>query len=579
MDTVTWVHLSDWHQRGVDFDRRVVRDALLRDLRQRHCNISADLVKVDFVVFSGDLAFSGKREEYRVALHEFITPVLQACDLVHDGKPLFDRFFLVPGNHDVDRELISLLRTDIRVLSKRETLLNILGNDDARAMILGPLKAYADFVRGDLNGAGCGQCTDYGFQARFDVSGKSISIVGLNSAWLCGTNRESGGDVDDYGNIIAGEMQLDHALRNSQTSDLVIGLLHHPFSWLGLKNGVDDRVKIRNRLMSECHVILHGHEHEPAVSVQSSTYGNCVIIPCGSAYDRRDPGVSMYANGYNLCTVDLASNEGRAFLRRFDGDRLWHPDVRTSRPNADGSFVFQIPLKTQEESPSIAKTSRSFPSKPDVPLRSTNVLDSTPILVTSANPESVRTLPSDVLRETTGGISVSVYVSPFGSGIRRLVNNRYIIAHAVSALDPYSNVVSLSHGPRKFSGEDIEAPAWKVWLVNDTGVSRLLRVDDTEQISVGWHNFILRWNHEKPLLELLLDGRGVIAEPNYAEAWPTRFTTDISLGSWPKRWAEHYVDTCIARWQILDQPFEEGVIADQVGALDSLPACAHPGAE
>jgi hypothetical protein len=35
MSGLTWLHLSDWHQRGPDFDRRIVRDALLTDLRDR----------------------------------------------------------------------------------------------------------------------------------------------------------------------------------------------------------------------------------------------------------------------------------------------------------------------------------------------------------------------------------------------------------------------------------------------------------------------------------------------------------------------------------------------------------------
>jgi hypothetical protein len=82
-------------------------------------------------------------------------------------------------------------------------------------------------------------------------------------------------------------------------------------------------------LMKECHLILHGHEHEPAVSVQSSTYGNCVVIPCGSAYDRRDPGNAMFANGYNLCSVNLNDRQGKVHLRRFDGDRRLAPGLST----------------------------------------------------------------------------------------------------------------------------------------------------------------------------------------------------------------------------------------------------------
>jgi DNA repair exonuclease SbcCD nuclease subunit len=123
MGTVTWVHLSDWHQRGVDFDRKMLLDALLLDLKDRSRNISEDLRRVDFVVFSGDLAFSGKREEYSLAFAEFVEPVLKACDLVDSGRPRLDRFFLVPGNHDVDRDLASLLRPDLRFFSDRSRLL------------------------------------------------------------------------------------------------------------------------------------------------------------------------------------------------------------------------------------------------------------------------------------------------------------------------------------------------------------------------------------------------------------------------------------------------------------------------
>ncbi len=35
MSGITWIHLSDWHQKGPDFDRQVVRDALIKDLRER----------------------------------------------------------------------------------------------------------------------------------------------------------------------------------------------------------------------------------------------------------------------------------------------------------------------------------------------------------------------------------------------------------------------------------------------------------------------------------------------------------------------------------------------------------------
>lgn len=49
MEQLTWLHLSDWHQKGPDFDRGVVRDALIKDIRERE-RIDPLLGHVDFVV-------------------------------------------------------------------------------------------------------------------------------------------------------------------------------------------------------------------------------------------------------------------------------------------------------------------------------------------------------------------------------------------------------------------------------------------------------------------------------------------------------------------------------------------------
>ena len=100
MAGLTWLHLSDWHQKEKDFDRQVVLKAfLIKDIENRK-TISLDLEKIDFIIFSGDVAFSGKTEEYQAAKKELFEPILKACGL---GP---DKLFIVPGNHDIDRDQI-----------------------------------------------------------------------------------------------------------------------------------------------------------------------------------------------------------------------------------------------------------------------------------------------------------------------------------------------------------------------------------------------------------------------------------------------------------------------------------------
>ena len=102
MSGLTWLHLSDWHQKGKDLDRAVVRDALLKDIQERK-EISPDLAEIDFIIFSGDVAYSGRSEEYEAAKEQFFDPLLKACKI---GP---DRLFIVPGNHDLDRSFFELL--------------------------------------------------------------------------------------------------------------------------------------------------------------------------------------------------------------------------------------------------------------------------------------------------------------------------------------------------------------------------------------------------------------------------------------------------------------------------------------
>src|SRR5579864_7156030 len=102
MTKAVWLHLSDWHQQGRELDRRAVRDALLEDLEKRE-SIDERLAEIDFIVFSGDLAFNGAAEEYTAVAEELLRPVLEVTRVPKN------RLFIVPGNHDLERRTQRLL--------------------------------------------------------------------------------------------------------------------------------------------------------------------------------------------------------------------------------------------------------------------------------------------------------------------------------------------------------------------------------------------------------------------------------------------------------------------------------------
>ena len=99
---VSWLHVSDFHfKAGDSYDRDVVLRALVRSVADHRANGR----RVDLVFATGDVAHSGKEAEYRAAT-EFFDALIEAVGV--EKRQLF----VIPGNHDVDRDLgIGLART------------------------------------------------------------------------------------------------------------------------------------------------------------------------------------------------------------------------------------------------------------------------------------------------------------------------------------------------------------------------------------------------------------------------------------------------------------------------------------
>lgn len=317
MKGITWIHLSDWHQKGPDFDRQVVRDRLIGDIRDR-TQIDPRLAQIDFVVFSGDAAFHGKPAEYASARRNLFDPVLEAVGL----QP--DRLFFVPGNHDLDRNTITkMLPVDLqRPLGSDSLVQEWLTDPKKCRRLLEPFEAYTEFVSSYT-----GQSQpEYSSIFYLKAAGKSIALLGINSAWMCARNKDAQGECNDYGYALVGEPQIHDALAKIKDADLRIAVMHHPFDWIA----PFDRHRVEDRLISTCHFLLLGHDHKSKVDEHKSTSGNCVVIPGGAGYERRKAKDPRYTNAYNLVHLDLEANQVLVYLRRWSEKRnAWIEDNDT----------------------------------------------------------------------------------------------------------------------------------------------------------------------------------------------------------------------------------------------------------
>ena len=261
------------------------------------------MAKIDFIVFSGDLAYSGNRQEYEAAQKYLLDPVLEETEL----SP--EKLFFVPGNHDFDRSKFRFLPTDIREPFQSETEVNDwLDNQEARNEVLKSFRAYKEFI------------TQYNHQNQpeyasvqiLEINDEKVGLLGINSALMTARNKDGNGKIADQGFLVVGEPQIHRSLQSIGDCEIKIAILHHPFDWLT----EFDRRRIKRLLGEGCHFILCGHEHQSRVERVTGTDGDYVFIPAGASYDRPN-----YPNSYNFVHLNFEKGEGIVYLRKWSRDR------------------------------------------------------------------------------------------------------------------------------------------------------------------------------------------------------------------------------------------------------------------
>jgi predicted phosphodiesterase len=327
---ITWLHLSDLHFRVNEqdtFDRDIVLKSLLDDLQLLR---SRSTIRIDFIVVTGDIAYSGKAEEYALA-RAFLDSLLASTSLSRE------QLFIVPGNHDVDRDTISFGAESIADRINREAasgfqraVHKVLTTRDDRNLVFQRLQSFMQFVQGYSYKHLTYDDTGLFFVSELHIAGQRIAIIGLNSSWL------SRGGKEDRNRIVVSEFQVRKALELTEDAEWRIALVHHPLEWLNDY----DRETVESLLMQECHFVLHGHLHRSGATQLTTPDASAVVLGAGASYEDR-----FQANAYSLFELDPMQGVGKIMLRRYSNERGggWAKDVFSYRNISDGEHSFPLP--------------------------------------------------------------------------------------------------------------------------------------------------------------------------------------------------------------------------------------------
>lgn len=321
-ECVTFLHLSDIHFTRQSGESCFDLDGDVRHELQRD---AAELVQrvgsVTGVLVTGDIAFSGAREEYFKAgawLAGFSAAV----------KCPEENVWTVPGNHDVDRRVIAKSITTQMVHERLRnashdgidaTLRELFDDPVTAGALFQPLRAYNAFAERFQ----CDIAPDRPYWER-DLQlpdGTIIRLRGLCSVLVSNAS-------DSRGNMILGTGQA--SVRREDSIEHMI-LCHHPPDWFLDHDPVTDQLEAKVRVQ------LFGHKHSQRI--QSINQG--VRLTAGAMHpDRSDREWEPVYNLIQLGRID----DGALALRVYP--RKWHKQscrfVQEADPNTKREYFERI---------------------------------------------------------------------------------------------------------------------------------------------------------------------------------------------------------------------------------------------
>jgi hypothetical protein len=245
---------------------------------------------LDYILLSGDIAFSGIEDDYTAFNKMVLTPLISKLEELGTNKT---KIICIPGNHDISRkEFPSEWKQEAKnTASKRYTNRNKTLNEkisDFQAQF----RDYTLFCKYILRGNSINSDSDkdtykknnnlHGIYFDHDLK---LKFFMLNSAWYCINAQQANAASSwtkkelleinnisqEFGGLIVGQDLIKEDVEtiiNEHTDYNLITMIHHPLHWLfwGELYSYNEEGSENfplNKLLKYTDVLLSGHEHLP----------------------------------------------------------------------------------------------------------------------------------------------------------------------------------------------------------------------------------------------------------------------------------------------------------------------------
>ncbi len=296
--TIRWIHLSDLHmtEQGVNrFNIVTILPSLLDDIKT---------FEPHFVLFSGDLSYSGKKTEYDM-VDAFLADLSEQCSL----EP--SRIILAPGNHDVDWKALERLHNlSMPEINSQDSFTELVQDQSTLNLLLSAQASYLSFA------SKYGNCSSVPHMPlsrtnHINLKNKKVTVVAVSDNLLGRIGKTSENREFDYGGLAVGSIQMHNICQSlhKHDPDITILITHHPTSYLQQW----DKSVVESYLSKHFNFHFFGHLHEQCFHCTSNQIGEYISVQSGSIF-------SDYhgKNLYSQVTWNLNSNKINITERHYN---------------------------------------------------------------------------------------------------------------------------------------------------------------------------------------------------------------------------------------------------------------------
>ncbi|MBN7575670.1 MULTISPECIES: metallophosphoesterase [Clostridium] len=331
------VHLSDIHLNKEDLKnfQEFVLPALIKDLDEYNSN-----QKIDLVLITGDLIDKGGKSLGGIenALKLFVENVIEP--IKNEFGLGYEKFFFVPGNHDIDENVDSprIEKGLTADLGDTDSVNKFIDEDTLEGIerILPYKKFEEEYYKNCVLSK---DITNFQSSYVINIEGTTIGVNCLNTAWRCYNSKT------DKEKILLGERQIINGYKKIKDCDIKIALMHHQPDWLAKF----DRESIESLLFEYYDLLFCGHVHKGSTWNTNRSYGELFfsIAPINFAGNIRSEN-RIYSNGYSILDYDPELGEIILNYRRYNHIPL-HAYVSNTDEAKEGKGLFKINCKINKK--------------------------------------------------------------------------------------------------------------------------------------------------------------------------------------------------------------------------------------